>query len=311
MVSASILNCAVSYASCQHIHVCTCVFSCVCVFPAWWQCGCLNMNVDARGQDWMTSLTAFHLIFWERILTETRAHWFRPSCLHLPSAHITGAFLSKTHVNCGKVLCNTPGAGLANGCEPPNMGLLTADPPFQSMTTLFACFSFLLRGSNLAPRVCTASPLQTEPSPWPLSHSFARLVLSFRLGPALLDPFIGLSLLLCLPMSLPHSLVCKLITAHSSLQLMCLALPYDFTLSLPLSPYLDKSHTDGPQYMLAGLRWVNGIFFFWQILFIFHGWFWKTFQEWQVCSFSPSHLSKLRQWPWICSICGKEFSIVF
>jgi hypothetical protein len=30
-----------------------------------------------------------------------------------------------------------------------------------------------------------------------------------------------------------------------------------------------------------------------------------------VCSFSPSHLSKLRQWPWICSICGKEFSIVF
>lgn len=73
--------------------------------------------------------------------------------------------------------------------------------------------------------------LGIEPSLHPLEYLSAKSVLSFRLSPALLDPYIGRSLLLCLLMNSPHPGDCKIITVHSS-HTGCLALPV--CLSSPL-----------------------------------------------------------------------------
>lgn len=100
------------------------------------------------------------------------------------------------------------------------LSLLSSPTP-----SLFTFVLVLSAGeSNSGLHAFRASVLPTEPFPCPLSHSSARSVLSLRLNPPLLDPYIGLSLLLCFLMNSAFTI---LQVHHSTLilQLTGLALP--------------------------------------------------------------------------------------
>lgn len=173
------------------------------------------------------------------------------------------------------MFCSTPGAGLTNGWGPPILGsgIWTPAKRICSLTHWASCpvpcpvFHFRACFERWGIKLRTPCFQSKRFTNWaiflPPSHSSARSVLSFRLNPPLLDPYIGLCLVLCFLMNSAFAIL----QAHHStliLRLTGLALPvclYRLGLSpLPLSLYTHKRYTGGPQYMLAELGGANGVF---------------------------------------------------
>lgn len=143
--------------------------------------------------------------------------------------------------------------------------LLNAKPPLEPHAHFVLSTDWVIKLRSLG--LCSRH-LTPELSPQPLPYLSARTAFSFWLCPALLDPYIGLSPLLCLLMNPIHESARASQHTHLSSRrvwpVQC-ALPAPWFCHLSPSP---RTFTRLIQWPIAHASWELGVFF-WRILFHF------------------------------------------